>query len=723
LPGKPLPRSRSRHSSCLHGDCVYVVGGKDGRVSLKDIWRFCIETSQWERLTLKGESLPHLEGHSLISYKKNLLLFGGSFGDDVTDSALWIINPDVLHVRQVSCEPGFPQPCTRRHHSAVVHDGVMYVYGGYVDLRGSSSEFWAFHISEEEWELVTPRQTRSDMPEGRHGHTAVVHGRNMWIYGGLAGLTPKSDLWYYNFHVSKWTRMKCRFGPPPLVGHAAVVVKDNMILQGGEQNGELRNDFWVFSFECLKWTHIEIPNQVPSARMWHSVEAITVESKKTDSSTRTSSMPYLQNKHGRRQNLRPRSSPAYSSARNRVTPKQDKENVTVNSKYVSESLQQPQSEESQLTKNQSSANPFIKETSPAAKASIQRPHTIELQTITTHSEPASKIKTGELQSVKGRTDSIPVVMRTPTPKQKEEKSPLLLERHISQCSEGSQSSLKGADNLGMDISTSSDGLPSLDFTSCQTFTQSYGYHQKPPERVKPVKMQTFSHNVINVLPYPQLTQDLVVEDLEIYENYFAELNETAFVKRGCQRSHFGGYSKKYKVNKTEIKNLRKRSSTYSANDTTSDWYRSSSVGELRNLNEKVSETKTALRSRSLHNLKNDSPVLCWQSHDSENAKEEVEADPAMNEEMTTEFSEPENKELVQEHKVVPKLNVKVPLTKRQESRIENQELAQPYLLLFGGKDMRGGSVWLESLTAWRCDVFVRHSDISHGEFHKSSLIV
>uniref|UniRef100_K1QAC5 Uncharacterized protein n=1 Tax=Magallana gigas TaxID=29159 RepID=K1QAC5_MAGGI len=31
--------------------------------------------------------------------------------------------------------------------------------------------------------------------------------------------------------------------------------------------------------------------------------------------------------------------------------------------------------------------------------------------------------------------------------------------------------------------------------------------------------------------------------------------------------------------------------------------------------------------------------------------------------------------------------------------------------------MNGGSVRLESLTAWRCEVFVRHSDISHGEFH------
>lgn len=93
LPGKPLPRSRSRHSSCRHGDCIYVIGGKDGRVSLKDVWKFYIGSGEWEKLSLKGDCPSYLEGHTLVSHKKNLVLFGGSFGDDVTDSALWIINP------------------------------------------------------------------------------------------------------------------------------------------------------------------------------------------------------------------------------------------------------------------------------------------------------------------------------------------------------------------------------------------------------------------------------------------------------------------------------------------------------------------------------------------------------------------------------------------------------------------------------------------------------
>lgn len=46
---------------------------------------------------------------------------------------------------------------------------------------------------------MKPRQQRGDMPEGRHGHSAVMYGRDMWVYGGTSGLTPKADLWYFNF--------------------------------------------------------------------------------------------------------------------------------------------------------------------------------------------------------------------------------------------------------------------------------------------------------------------------------------------------------------------------------------------------------------------------------------------------------------------------------------------------------------------------------------------
>ena len=37
-------------------------------------------------------------------------------------------------------------PSSRRQHTAVLYNGVMYVYGGYIDLKGSTSQLWAFDL-------------------------------------------------------------------------------------------------------------------------------------------------------------------------------------------------------------------------------------------------------------------------------------------------------------------------------------------------------------------------------------------------------------------------------------------------------------------------------------------------------------------------------------------------------------------------------------------------
>lgn len=42
-----------------------------------------------------------------------------------------------------------PQPSGRRGHSTVVYNGAMHLYGGYQDLKGSSSELWSFHFGKE----------------------------------------------------------------------------------------------------------------------------------------------------------------------------------------------------------------------------------------------------------------------------------------------------------------------------------------------------------------------------------------------------------------------------------------------------------------------------------------------------------------------------------------------------------------------------------------------
>jgi hypothetical protein len=37
-------------------------------------------------------------------------------------------------------------PVGRRGHTALMYGNSMYIFGGYVDMKGSSSELWQYHI-------------------------------------------------------------------------------------------------------------------------------------------------------------------------------------------------------------------------------------------------------------------------------------------------------------------------------------------------------------------------------------------------------------------------------------------------------------------------------------------------------------------------------------------------------------------------------------------------
>jgi len=59
---------------------------------------------------------------------------------------LFALFTDLGYIRKSSQDVGSDGPCIRRYHTAVVYNGAMYVYGGYVDIKGSSSELWKYHI-------------------------------------------------------------------------------------------------------------------------------------------------------------------------------------------------------------------------------------------------------------------------------------------------------------------------------------------------------------------------------------------------------------------------------------------------------------------------------------------------------------------------------------------------------------------------------------------------
>ena len=203
------PTSRCKHAMCSgHDGYIYLVGGRSGSLPLKDVWRFDPETCSWDEIKGKGEDHPpNLQEHTIVSFNNKLIIFGGEIGfapDEETP--LWILDLETYKWRKQASPSGQLSPGTtlvspsgRRGHSAVVFDFGLHVYGGYQDLKGSSSELWTFDLDTEQWHLFTCSGKKSGYPSGRHWHSAVVDSEFMYVFGGMSGLQEKNDLWGWNF--------------------------------------------------------------------------------------------------------------------------------------------------------------------------------------------------------------------------------------------------------------------------------------------------------------------------------------------------------------------------------------------------------------------------------------------------------------------------------------------------------------------------------------------
>ncbi|XP_031832399.2 uncharacterized protein LOC116426902 isoform X1 [Nomia melanderi] len=260
----PAPPSRSKHSATLLAGHVYLLGGRNGNLPLKDLWRYSLAESKWEELHPAGERPPALQEHSAVAYKDCLYVFGGELGFSAgTETPLWVYNVKTNMWRKVRAQRGCAVPRGRRGHTALVHRGQMLIYGGYQDLRGSSPELWAFHFETESWHLLSSGEGG---PAARHKHSAVLHGDVMYVYGGMTDLQERSDCWRWDVNTASWFLLKNKPGPGPLHGHAACRLPSCMLIFGGESGGLATNELWRFHFGTETWEKLSVQGPKPQPR-------------------------------------------------------------------------------------------------------------------------------------------------------------------------------------------------------------------------------------------------------------------------------------------------------------------------------------------------------------------------------------------------------------------------------------------------------------------------
>ncbi|CAH2048955.1 unnamed protein product, partial [Iphiclides podalirius] len=280
--GRAAPCSRGKHSATLLGGYLYLLGGRGagGSVPLRDFWRFSLATGQWERLECRGDAPPALQEHTATAHENRLYVFGGEAGSSSSETPLWIYDTELEVWRklagQVRCGSrrrrgansgagaGGSTPAGRRAHSAHPLPDCLLLYGGYMDLRGSTNELWAFHYESETWRQV--RALRAG--PARHRHAAALLGDRLYVHGGQCDLRDCGDLWHYDIVSRVWTAVRGsgRAAPSARSGHAGLRAGAHLYIFGGEARGHATNEMWRFHFATESWERIEQSAKWPSAR-------------------------------------------------------------------------------------------------------------------------------------------------------------------------------------------------------------------------------------------------------------------------------------------------------------------------------------------------------------------------------------------------------------------------------------------------------------------------
>ncbi|CAK6974134.1 Hypothetical predicted protein [Scomber scombrus] len=290
------PCDRYKHACCSYDGNVYILGGRENSC-LRDFWRYNVVCNEWTELSCTGDAAPEeLEEHTMVAHEGFLYVFGGMLDSAYTmwTTPLWVFDiakKKWVHWKGKTSSRQTQMPTNRKGHSAVVIGSSMLLYGGFVDMKGSSQEFWSLDFDTMAWSLLSGSQEGSAGPGPRHSHSAMAHQSCMYLFGGLKGLREQRDFWKWSATNHTWTSLKNKSGPSRLMGHSAVAYKDYMLLfGGGESQNSPNNCLWRYSFTSQSWEKLPtLPGSNPPDRIHHCCAGLGPSYKSNTGSTCSSS--------------------------------------------------------------------------------------------------------------------------------------------------------------------------------------------------------------------------------------------------------------------------------------------------------------------------------------------------------------------------------------------------------------------------------------------------
>ena len=301
------PRALASHRTAVTDQHLWVFGGRrrgPRGPEETDMFQYNLSTEQWAEV-YSPLSPPSRWGHSLTAVPdasdpcgRQLVLYGGQTLDGEVCGDCWEFSLRTCTWRRCNSFASDVMPAPRVLHSAVLSDALLVVYGGMGGRGECLGGVHLFHKEAQQWLSAPDPPAGSGAGPGlRCGHSAVVHGGRMYIFGGQTrrergpGVPGKSgaervrlnDLHAYDLATGMWWELRplhSELVPPPRWCHAAALYGPKMVLVGGSDcDNVICGDMYAFHLESHEWEKYIFPLKakdfnVPLQRHSHTADLV-----------------------------------------------------------------------------------------------------------------------------------------------------------------------------------------------------------------------------------------------------------------------------------------------------------------------------------------------------------------------------------------------------------------------------------------------------------------
>lgn len=221
----------------------------------------------WQELRAPAPLPPRRCHHSAVIVQNKLVVYGGQ---DITIGVfndLWVLNIDSCNPQcerwyNINAIGNFPGPLCR--HSAVVYNEEVYIYGG-TNGDNENNSTYKLNLETQTWS-----QYPGSMP-GVDSHSAIVYKDLMIIFGGYQGGSLVNKLYIQSLSDFTWIQKEPDFFPSPRASHRAVLYNGHMWIYGGRSyDSNYLEDLWKLNLEDWTWSLIEYTGNAPGVVSAHS---------------------------------------------------------------------------------------------------------------------------------------------------------------------------------------------------------------------------------------------------------------------------------------------------------------------------------------------------------------------------------------------------------------------------------------------------------------------